>query len=181
MWQHVVLCRSSVVRSVPTPLRNRAGGGEAVHLHSFLSSALDMVGGQRNNPAPLTTPPPIPNKWEAGWAQQPVWTFWGTGNLLPLQGLEPRTVQPRSYTDYLLVPKVIKLLAHLVYSQKFYKSDQNRICSTVIATLETYLPLRLAYAVSKMTVQRAVKLHITSPDFELICWLVRSYRRAVKQ
>ena len=32
------------------------GGGEAVHLHSFLTSALDMVGGQRNNPAPL--PPP---------------------------------------------------------------------------------------------------------------------------
>jgi hypothetical protein len=64
-----------------------AAGEEEVHLHSFLTSALDMVSGQRNNPAPAP-PLPFPNKLEARWTKEAVWTLRGKGNLLPLLGLE---------------------------------------------------------------------------------------------
>jgi len=35
---------------------------------------------------------PIPAEKDAGWAPEPVWSFWR--NLLPLPGFGPRTVQP---------------------------------------------------------------------------------------
>jgi len=40
------------------------GWGGGVHLHSFLTSALDMVGRQRNNPAHLPPSPRYPINWK---------------------------------------------------------------------------------------------------------------------
>jgi hypothetical protein len=57
-----------------------------------LTSALDVVCGQRHAPAAYPGKDQVPIVYKAGWAPGPFWT--GAEKLAPPPGFDPRTIHP---------------------------------------------------------------------------------------
>jgi len=77
--------------SLYTTRKHKAG--VKVYLRSFLTSPLGGGVDLTTRPLYIGERAPSPCWIGAGWAAKPVWTFWKSGEILPLPGFEPQITQ----------------------------------------------------------------------------------------